>query len=83
MSLVLLLFVSGLCAQTRSFPIDSITIEGNKILSAGAITSAAGLKHGDTGNSAIFDAARDRLIASGYFETSDTATSLLPRADTT
>ncbi len=68
-SLVLLLFVSGLCAQTRSFPIDSITIEGNKILSAGAITSAAGLKHGDTGNSAIFDAARDRLIASGYFET--------------
>jgi outer membrane protein assembly factor BamA len=69
MSLVLLLFVSGLCAQTRSFAIDSITVEGNKILSAGAIAAAAGLKRGDTGNGAVFDAARDRLIASGYFET--------------
>jgi outer membrane protein assembly factor BamA len=68
-SLVLLLFVLGAVAQTRSFPIDTITIEGNKNLSASAIAAAAGLTRGETGNSAIFDAARDRLIASGYFET--------------
>jgi outer membrane protein assembly factor BamA len=68
-SLVLLLFACWLGAQTRSFPIDSISIEGNRNLSAGAIAAATGLKRGETGNSMIFDAARDRLIASGYFDT--------------
>lgn len=52
----------------RDFPIDSITIDGNRILSAGAITAASGLKLGATGNISVFDAARDRLIASGYFD---------------
>jgi outer membrane protein insertion porin family len=33
-----------------------------------AITAASGLKLGATGNVAVFDAARDRLIASGYFD---------------
>jgi outer membrane protein insertion porin family len=78
-SLVLLLF-SGvwlpLAAQTpnpktasapRDFPIDSITVEGNRIPAA-AIIQVSGLKRGETGNAAIFDAARDRLIASGYFD---------------
>ena len=50
------------------FPIDSIAIEGNRILSAAAITAASGLKLGTTGNIAVFDAARDRLIGSGYFD---------------
>jgi outer membrane protein assembly factor BamA len=50
------------------FPVDSIAIEGNRILSAAAITAATGLKLGATGNVAVFDAARDRLIASGYFD---------------
>jgi outer membrane protein assembly factor BamA len=78
-SLVLLLFagiLSPLAAQTptaksaaapRNFPVDSITIEGNRIPAA-AIIQASGLKRGETGNIAIFDAARDRLIASGYFD---------------
>ena len=77
--LVLLLF-AGLSAgrgiaQTapvpqaaRDFPLDSITIEGNRILSTAAITAASGLKPGQTANSSVFDAARDRLIASGYFD---------------
>jgi len=52
----------------RDFPIDSITVEGNRILSVAAITAASGLKLGATGNIAVFDAARDRLIASGYFD---------------
>lgn len=54
--------------NARDFPLDSITIEGNRILSTAAITAASGLKLGETGNSAVFDAARDRLIASGYFD---------------
>jgi outer membrane protein insertion porin family len=81
-SLVLLLFAAILPGQTpggktisnaamppsRDFPIDSINVEGNRIPAA-AIAAASGLKVGATGNSAIFDAARDRLIASGYFDT--------------
>jgi len=68
-SLVLLLFSGAGKAQTRSFPIDSVAVEGNRNLSGGAIAAAAGVKRGDLGSTAIFDAARDRLIASGYFET--------------
>jgi outer membrane protein insertion porin family len=52
----------------QDFPIDSIAVEGNRILSVAAITAASGLKPGATGNISIFDAARDRLIASGYFD---------------
>jgi len=53
----------------REFPIDSILIEGNRILPAAGITAASGLKVGQTGSGPIFDAARDRLLATGYFDT--------------
>jgi outer membrane protein insertion porin family len=74
--LVLLLFAGSLAAQksaapasvTRDFPLDSIAVDGNRILSTPAIVAASGLKIGAPGNSAIFDVARDRLIASGYFD---------------
>jgi outer membrane protein insertion porin family len=73
MYLVLLLLASPTLAQKSElspvFPIDSITIEGNRILSAAAILNVSGLKQGAPGDSAAFDAARDRLLASGYFET--------------
>jgi outer membrane protein assembly factor BamA len=70
---VLLLFAGGAVAQapvsvTREFPLDSITVEGNQIHSTAAIVQASGLKLGTPGSSVIFDAARDRLIASGYFD---------------
>jgi outer membrane protein insertion porin family len=73
---VLLLFAGGVSAQktpapvsvTREFPLDSIIVEGNQIHSTAAIVAASGLKLGAPGNSTIFDAARDRLIASGYFD---------------
>jgi outer membrane protein assembly factor BamA len=52
-----------------SFSIDSIKIEGNRILPAPAILVVAQLKQGGQGSTAIFDAARDRLLATGYFET--------------
>ncbi len=83
-SLVLLLF-AGLFAQepaahppkkisggddpARAYPIDSITVEGNRILPAAGIVAASGLKSGMEANGAAFDAARTRLLATGYFET--------------
>ena len=36
---------------------------------AAGIVAASGLKLGEAGDTAIFDAARDRLLATGYFET--------------
>ena len=58
----------GGAQKARDFNIDSITIEGARILSAKAITAAAELKTGAPGSTAIFDAARDRLLATGYFD---------------
>jgi outer membrane protein assembly factor BamA len=75
-SLYLLLFAAILRPQTpaptsapapHQFPVDSITVEGNRIPEA-AIIEASGLKRGALGNAAIFDAARDRLLATGYFD---------------
>jgi outer membrane protein assembly factor BamA len=74
-SLYLLLLGGLLAAQqpvpqaAREFPIDSIAIEGNRILPSAGITAASGLKVGQTGSGPIFDAARDRLLATGYFDT--------------
>ncbi|HXE62207.1 MAG TPA: POTRA domain-containing protein [Bryobacteraceae bacterium] len=65
-SLVSLAFAAALGAQ--NFPIDSITIEGNRILSSPAIIAASGLRRGAPGNASVFDEARDRLLASGYFD---------------
>lgn len=52
----------------REFPVDSITIEGNRILPSAGVIAASGLKAGQTGSGPIFDAARDRLLATGYFD---------------
>ncbi len=54
-----LLVAASLAAQV---PINSIAVEGNKTLDSSAILRATGLRAGD------FDAARDRLLASGYFD---------------
>ena len=53
----------------REAPVDSITIEGNKILPTAGIVAESGLKIGGTGSGPIFDGARDRLLATGYFDT--------------
>src|SRR5581483_9069983 len=55
--------------DARDFPIDSITVEGNRILTIQGIIAASGLKIGTKGDTPAFDAARDRLLATGYFET--------------
>src|SRR5580698_2681016 len=49
-------------------PITSITVTGNKTLNAGAILSAAGLRINENGSAPAFDAARDRLLETGYFD---------------
>jgi outer membrane protein insertion porin family len=55
--------------QNATFPVDSITVEGNRILPVAGIISASGLRPGDRADGISFDAARDRLLATGYFET--------------
>jgi outer membrane protein insertion porin family len=58
-------------ARTRTpdvLPIASLTVTGNKTLPADAVLTAAGLKIKGDGGAAIFDAARDRLLATGYFD---------------
>src|SRR4051794_7131113 len=49
-------------------PISSIAITGNKNLKTETILAVAGLKTGDNGGPAAFDAARDRLLDTGYFD---------------
>ena len=66
-----MLFAAFAGAQTasREFPVDSIAVEGNRILTPTGIIAASGLKIGAKGDTPTFDAARDRLLATGYFET--------------
>jgi outer membrane protein insertion porin family len=56
-------------SATTVFPLLSISVEGNRILPSAGIAAASGLKVGQKGDTPAFDAARDRLLASGYFET--------------
>ncbi len=53
----------------QDFRIESITVEGNRILASPGIAAASGLRLGAKGDTPTFDAARDRLLNSGYFET--------------
>jgi outer membrane protein insertion porin family len=51
------------------WPIESLSVEGNRIYSQEQIISAAGLKTGELAGKQEFEAARDRLVATGAFET--------------
>jgi len=71
-----LIFAATLAGQSpaprvrapATLPITAIAITGNKTLPTDAILAASGLKVNDTGGAAIFDAARDRLLDTGYFD---------------
>jgi outer membrane protein assembly factor BamA len=52
-----------------TYPIRSISIEGNRNYTEEQVLHVAGLKIGQTGDAKTFEAARDRLVASGAFET--------------
>lgn len=53
---------------TTQWPVASLDVQGNKNYSTADILSVAGLKIGDTAGKNEFDAARDRLLATGAFE---------------
>jgi outer membrane protein insertion porin family len=55
-------------AGTR-WPIQDLVVEGNRIYSTQQILAVAGLKTGQTAGRPEFEAARERLLATGAFET--------------
>jgi outer membrane protein insertion porin family len=55
-------------AQPTVYPLESLRIEGNRHLPADRIIAVSGLKTGSIVDKAAFDAARDRLVATGAFE---------------
>ncbi len=56
-------------AAPQKWPIDSLTVEGLKNYSQAQALAVAGLKVGQLAGTQDFDAARDRLLATGVFET--------------
>jgi outer membrane protein insertion porin family len=56
-------------AVPDKWPIESLAVEGNQIFPSAPILAVAGLKIGQLAGKADFDEARDRLTASGAFET--------------
>jgi outer membrane protein assembly factor BamA len=51
------------------WPIQTISIEGNRLYTAAQVTAVTGLKIGQLAGKEEFEAARDRLVATGAFET--------------
>ncbi len=49
------------------FPIESLSVSGNRLYPAHGILVASGLQVGQPGDKAIFDAARERILATGAF----------------
>ncbi|MGA2742183.1 MAG: POTRA domain-containing protein [Bryobacteraceae bacterium] len=56
-------------AQPRQFPIESLKVEGNRNYTAAQILAVAALKVGQLAGKSDFEAAHDRLVATGMFET--------------
>jgi outer membrane protein insertion porin family len=55
--------------EATEWPIQSLSVEGNKNFTSQQILAVAGLKIGQLAGKAQFDVARDRLVATGCFET--------------
>ncbi len=51
------------------WPIESITVEGNRIYKTEQVVAVSGLKLGQVAGKPEFEAARERLVSSGVFET--------------
>jgi outer membrane protein insertion porin family len=58
-----------LLAAPQKWPIDSLSVEGLKNYSQAQVLAVAGLKTGQLAGKADFEAARERLIKAGVFET--------------
>ena len=59
---------AGASAPADKWPIIKLSVEGNHRYTADQVLAVAGLKIGQLAGKAEFDAARDRLVTSGYFE---------------
>jgi len=55
--------------EATQWPVQSLTVEGNQNYAKEQILAVAGLKLGQLAGKTEFDAARDRLVATGLFET--------------
>jgi outer membrane protein insertion porin family len=58
-----------LAAQPARWPVRSVAVEGNRNYSKEQILAVAGIKVGQPAGKQEFEAARDRLMATGLFET--------------
>jgi outer membrane protein insertion porin family len=67
--MVWLLALLLLGAAPQKWPIESLTVEGLKNYSQSQALAVAGLKVGQIAGTQDFEAARDRLLATGVFET--------------
>ncbi len=56
-------------APPTKWPIESIAVEGSRNYTREQVAAVTGLKAGQLAGKAEFEAARDRLVASGAFET--------------
>jgi len=66
---LILLLGGALLAQTPDkYPLEGLRIQGNQRIPAERIIAASGLKLGERVQKTDFDAARDRLLATGAFE---------------
>jgi outer membrane protein insertion porin family len=56
-------------APANRWPIETLAVEGNRFYTRDQVVAVAGLKIGQMAGKPEFEAARDRLVASGAFET--------------
>ena len=56
-------------AAPSKWPVETLTVEGNRLYTREQVLAVAGLKVGQLAGKVEFEAARDRLIAAGVFET--------------
>src|ERR1700688_4281947 len=71
MSRIFVVWVVFLCriqAQNTSFPLESVSVEGNTVVPKDTILQLAGLHIGSTVDKAAFDAAAQKLNDTGLFE---------------
>lgn len=60
--------VSATAAPGSDYPIEKLSVRGNQHYTAAQVLAVAGLRVGEKADVAIFDAARDRLLATGVFD---------------
>ncbi|HYI92204.1 MAG TPA: POTRA domain-containing protein [Bryobacteraceae bacterium] len=60
--------LAALAQTPKAWPIGKLAVEGNKFYADELILEVAGMKIGQMAGKAEFDAARDRLLATGAFE---------------